>query len=62
MVTSQKDQIQSLIADIEQVLGAEKPRKPWIKASETESQRQTLARAQDYLLSLKQSFDAPGGW
>ncbi|MGC1524427.1 MAG: hypothetical protein WA783_00115 [Phormidesmis sp.] len=62
MVTSQKDQIQSLIADIEQVLSKEKPRTPWIKASETESQRQALVRAQAYLMSLQQSFEAPGGW
>ena len=62
MVTSQKDQIQSLIADIERALGAEKPRTPWIKASETESQRQALENAQAYLLSLQETFEAPGGW
>ena len=61
-MTSQKDQIQSLIVDIEQVLGATKPRKPWIRASETEPQRQALARAKDYLRSLQEAFDAPGGW
>ncbi len=61
-MTSQKDQIQSLIADIEQVLSREKPRTPWIKASETEPQRQALVRAQAYLMSLQQSFEAPGGW
>ncbi len=62
MVTSQKEQIQSLIADIERVLGTEKPRTPWIKASEIEPQRQALARAQSYLMSLQQLFEAPGGW
>ncbi|MEM8503231.1 MAG: hypothetical protein AAF716_08775 [Cyanobacteria bacterium P01_D01_bin.1] len=62
MVTSQKEQIQSLIADIERVLGAVKPRTPWIKASETEPQRQMLAQAQTYLISLQQLFEAPGGW
>jgi hypothetical protein len=61
-VTSQKDQIQSLIADVEQALGAERPRKPWIRASETEPQRQALARVQVYLKSLQEVFDAPGGW
>ncbi len=61
-MTSQKDQIQSLIADIEQVLGASKPRKPWVRVSEVEPQRQALAKAQDYLKSLQQAFDAPGGW
>ena len=62
MVTSQKDQIQSLIADIEKALGKERPRTPWVKTSETEAQREALARAQAYLMSLQQSFDAPGGW
>ena len=61
-MTSQKDQIQSLIADIEQVLGAQRSRKPWVKVSEVEPQRQALAKAQDYLKSLQQAFDAPGGW
>ncbi|MEM9004582.1 MAG: hypothetical protein AAGE59_13795 [Cyanobacteria bacterium P01_F01_bin.86] len=61
-MTSQQDQIQSLIADIEQVLGAGKPRKPWVKASDMETQRRALARAQDYLKSLQQTFEAPGGW
>ena len=61
-MTSQKDQIQSLIADIEQVLGSTQPRTAWIRASDTERQRQTLAKAQDYLMSLQQAFDAPGGW
>ena len=61
-MTSQKDQIQSLIADIEQVLGKGKPRTPWVKAADIEPQRQALVRAQAYLMSLQQSFEAPGGW
>ncbi|MGD1863576.1 MAG: hypothetical protein ACFB0D_03385 [Phormidesmis sp.] len=62
MATSQKDQIQSLIADIERALGKERPKTPWVKTSDTEPQREALARAQAYLMSLQQSFDAPGGW
>ncbi len=61
-MTSQKDQIQSLIADIERALVLEKPRTPWIRASEVEPQRQALARAQNYLRSLQETFEAPGGW
>ncbi|MFK8182931.1 MAG: hypothetical protein AB8B99_06110 [Phormidesmis sp.] len=61
-MTSQKDQIQSLIADIEQVLGTQRPKKPWVRASDMEPQRQTLARAQEYLRSLQESFKAPAGW
>ena len=62
MATSQKDQIQALITDIEQALGKERPKTPWVKTSETQPQREALARAQAYLMSLQQSFDAPGGW
>ncbi|NJM98709.1 MAG: hypothetical protein HC800_17525 [Phormidesmis sp. RL_2_1] len=61
-MTSQKDQIKSLIVDIERVLSAQQSRKPWIRASDVEPQRQALARAQNYLKSLQQSFEAPGGW
>ncbi len=61
-MTSQKDQIQSLIADIEQILGAPKPRKPCIRASELETGRQALVQVQNYLKSLQQTFEAPGGW
>lgn len=61
-MTSQQDQIKSLIADIERALVSEKPRTPWIRASEVEPQRQALAKAQDYLKSLQETFEAPGGW
>ncbi len=61
-MTSQQDQIQSLIADIERALVLGKPRTPWIRASEVEPQRQALARAQNYLRSLQETFEAPGGW
>ncbi|MGC1307913.1 MAG: hypothetical protein WA885_11830 [Phormidesmis sp.] len=61
-MTSQKDQIQSLITDIERVLSSQGSRKPWIRSSEIEPQRQALLKAQDYLRSLQETFDAPGGW
>ncbi|MEM6450861.1 MAG: hypothetical protein AAF703_11155 [Cyanobacteria bacterium P01_D01_bin.105] len=61
-MTSQKDQIQSLIADIEQVLGTQRPKKPWVRASDMEPQRRALAKVQAYLQSLEQSFNAPEGW
>ena len=61
-MTSQKDKIQSLITDIEQVLSTQRPKKPWVRASDMEPQRQALAKAQDYLRSLQQSFDAADGW
>ena len=61
-MTSQQDQIQSLIADIEQILSAKQPKTTWIKASDTEPQREALAKVQEYLRSLQSAFDAPGGW
>ena len=61
-MTSQKDQIQSLINDIERALSAQRSNKPWVRASDVEPQREALARAQDYLRSLQQTFEAPGGW
>ena len=61
-MTSQKDQIQSLINDIERALNAQRSNKPWVRASDVEPQREALARAQDYLRSLQQTFEAPGGW
>ena len=61
-MTSQKDQIQSLINDIGRALSAQRSNKPWVRASDVEPQREALARAQDYLRSLQQTFEAPGGW
>ena len=61
-MTSQKDQIQSLINDIERALSARRSNKPWVRASDVEPQREVLTKAQDYLRSLQQTFEAPGGW
>ncbi len=61
-MTSQKDQIQSLINDIERALSAQQSNKSWIRSSDVEPQRVALAQAQEYLKSLQQTFDAPEGW
>ena len=61
-MTSQKDQIQSLINDIERALSAQRSNKPWVRSSDVEPQRKALTKAQEYLKSLQQAFDAPGGW
>ena len=62
MVTSQKEQLQSLIAEIEGALAAPEPTTLWIKASEVEPQRRALTRTQTYLRSLKQLFESPEEW
>ena len=61
-MTSQKDQIQSLIQDIERALSVQRSNKPWVRSSDVAPQREALARAQAYLQSLQQTFEAPGGW
>ncbi|NEP18218.1 MAG: hypothetical protein F6J97_15150, partial [Leptolyngbya sp. SIO4C1] len=60
-MTSQKDKIQTLIAEIEAVLNS-RSRLFWLRSGEEAQQRQTLEKARDYLATLQQLFDAPGGW
>lgn len=52
-VTSQKDQIQGLIADIDGVLQKTTPRLPWVMSGEVTQQRQTLERVRNYLVALQ---------
>ncbi|NEQ49039.1 MAG: hypothetical protein F6K11_02745, partial [Leptolyngbya sp. SIO3F4] len=61
-MTSQKDQIQRLITEIEATLAKPTPRLPLGLSSEAERQRQLLGKLFSYLQSLEQMFDAPGGW
>jgi hypothetical protein len=52
-VASQKDQIQSLIADINGLLNKASPRLPWVMANDTTHQRQILERVRNFLVSLQ---------
>ena len=61
-MTSEKDQIQTLIAEIDTFLSKSNPRLPWERFSEADQQRQILAKTQRYLIALQQSMQAPGGW
>ncbi len=61
-MTSQKDQIQRLIAEIEATLAKPASRLPLGLSGETERQRQLLGKLFSYLQSLQQLFDSPGGW
>ncbi|MEO1592036.1 MAG: hypothetical protein AAFU71_12175, partial [Cyanobacteria bacterium J06632_22] len=61
-MTSQTDQIQTLIASINALLGKSTPRLPWVMSNEVTQQRQLLAQTRDYLESLAQDLEAPGGW
>lgn len=55
-MTSQRDQIQSLIADIESLLNRASPRLPWVMMGDASQQRQILERVRDYLVSLQQKL------
>ncbi|MGA7932372.1 MAG: hypothetical protein WCA35_02215, partial [Kovacikia sp.] len=50
-MTSQKDQIQALIADIDGVLQKTTPRLPWVMSGEVTQQRQMLERVRNYLVA-----------
>ena len=61
-MTSQKDQIQTLISEIEASLANPLPSLPLGLSSTAEQQRQLLHKLSAYLRSLEQLLDAPGGW
>ncbi|MBW4578845.1 MAG: hypothetical protein KME42_04620 [Tildeniella nuda ZEHNDER 1965/U140] len=54
-MTSQKDQIQALITDIDGVLQKTTPRLPWVVSGEMTQQRQVLERVRNYLVTFQRS-------
>ncbi|MGC9524254.1 MAG: hypothetical protein ACP5D7_01800 [Limnospira sp.] len=60
-MTSHQDQIQALIAEIDEVLSQPSPRLPWVAFGETVTRaRQVLERVRNYLVSLQQEMgDSP---
>ena len=59
-MTSQKDQIQALIAEIDSVLKKANSRLPWVVAGEIAQQRQVLERVRNYLVGLQQQLPIEG--
>ncbi|MBD2119640.1 hypothetical protein [Trichocoleus sp. FACHB-262] len=57
-MTSQKDQIQTLIAEIDKVLQKPSTRLPWVMSGETTQQRRVLERVRSYLVSVQQRMVA----
>lgn len=57
-MTSQKDQIQALIAEIDGVLKKTTSRLPWVMPGEIAQQRQVLEQVRSYLVVLQQQFQA----
>jgi hypothetical protein len=63
-VTSQRDRLETVLAEIDAVLGASGPRLPWVMSSDLQQQRQMLAKARALLaeLQLAQADDSqPAG-
>jgi len=57
-VTSQTDQIQALINEIDAVLSKASPRLPWVMSGETVQQRQVLEQTRTGLVSLQQQLES----
>lgn len=55
-------QLQTLITEIEAILGKATPRLPWVVAGDANQQRRVLEQARNYLQSLQTAAEAPGGW
>jgi len=60
-VTSQKEQIQILITEIDSVLQRTNPRLPWVMSGEAIQQRQLLERVRNYLVALQQRLPSDEG-
>ncbi|MCD8489405.1 MAG: hypothetical protein LRZ84_22370 [Desertifilum sp.] len=52
-MTSQNDQIQALIAEIDDVLRKSSPRLPWVMSGDVMRQRRVLERVRNYLASVQ---------
>ncbi|MBW4469560.1 MAG: hypothetical protein KME45_04055 [Stenomitos rutilans HA7619-LM2] len=61
-MTSQKDQIQALITDIDSVLQKTTPRLPWVVSGEMTQQRQILERVRNYLVTFQRRQMAGEGF
>lgn len=58
-MTSQKDQIQALITEIDGALRKASPRLPWVVSGDATQQRRILERVRNYLLALQQQAADP---
>jgi len=58
-VTSQKDQIQALITEIDGALRKASPRLPWVVSGDATQQRRILERVRTYLIALQQQAADP---
>ena len=61
-MTTQREQLQALIAEIDAMLSKASTKLPWVMSNETAAQRHVLEKTRQYLLQLQQTQDIPGGW
>ncbi|XHX76533.1 MAG: hypothetical protein RBJ76_19135 [Stenomitos frigidus ULC029] len=61
-MTSQKDQIQALITEIDGVLQKTTPRLPWVVSGDLTQQRQVLERVRNYLVAFQRRQIAGEGF
>jgi uncharacterized coiled-coil DUF342 family protein len=54
-VTAQRDQLESVLTEIDAILGESGPRLPWVMSNDVQQQRQMLAKARDLLAEFKQT-------
>lgn len=59
-MTSQREQLQALIAEIDVLLSKASPKLPWVAAQETAQQRQVLSKARECLQVLTETVALPG--
>ncbi len=57
-MTSQDNQVQAIIQEIDTLLSQASPRLPWVASHETSQQRQLLERTRQYLVELQRSQSA----
>ena len=59
-MTSQRNRLESVLGEIDAILGESGPRLPWVMSNDVQQQRQTLAKARDLLTALQaQQFQEP---
>ena len=54
-MTAQRDKLESVLAEIDAILGESGPRLPWVMSNDVQQQRQMLAKARALLAELKQA-------
>ena len=57
-MTAQRDQLESVLAEIDAILGESGPRLPWVMSNDVQQQRQMLAKARELLAEFQPAQDS----